>query len=46
MSAKLKMKPTPKIDFVLYTDGSESGWRAHNVVTSIAERWSNNERRW
>ena len=30
MHAKLSIKATPHIDYVIYTDASESGWGAHN----------------
>ena len=30
MNAKLSIKSTPDIDYVIYTDASESGWGAKN----------------
>ena len=42
MHAKLSIKPTPSIDYVIYTDVIESGWRAHYGITSITGRWSDN----
>ena len=43
MHAKLSIKPTPDIDYVIYTDASESGWGAHDDINSIGGRWSDNE---
>ena len=43
MHAKLSIKPTPDIDYVIYTDASESGWGAHDDINSIRGRWSDDE---
>ena len=37
MHAKLSIKPTPDIDYVIYTNASESGWGAHDDNNSIME---------
>ena len=38
MHAKLSIKPTPDIDYLLYTDATESGLGAHGGITSIRGR--------
>ena len=45
MHAKLSIKPTPDIDYVIYTDASESGWGAHDDINSKGwrRRWSDDE---
>ena len=43
MHAKLSIKPTPDIDYLLYTDATESGLGAHGGITSIGGRWSDDE---
>ena len=43
MHATLSIKPTPDIDYVIYTDASESGWGAHDDINSIGGRWSDDE---
>ena len=43
MHAKLSIKPTPDIDYVIYTDASESGWGAHDDINSIGRWWSDDE---
>ena len=43
MHATLSIKPTPDIDYVKYTDASESGWGAHDDINSIVGRWSDDE---
>ena len=43
MHAKLSIKPTPDIDYIIYTDASESGWGAHDDINSIVGRWSDDE---
>ena len=35
MHATLSIKPAPDIDYVIYTDVSESGWGAHDDINSI-----------
>ena len=35
MHAKLSIKPTPDIDYVIYNEASESGWGTHDGITSI-----------
>ena len=35
MHAKLSIKPTPDIDYVIYTGASESDWGAHDDINSI-----------
>ena len=35
MHAMLCIKPTPDIDHVIFTDAIESGWEAHDGITSI-----------
>ena len=35
MLAKLFIKRTQNIDCIIYTDACESGWGAHDGVTSI-----------
>ena len=42
MHAKLSIKPTLNIDYFIYTDASESGWGAHDGITSIGA-WFDNE---
>ena len=42
MHTKLFIKPTPDIDYVIYTDASESGWWAHDDINSRG-LWSDNE---
>ena len=37
MHAKLSIKPTLDIDYVKYTDASESGQGAHDGISSIGE---------
>ena len=41
---KLSIKPTPDIEYVIYTDVGGSGWGAHNDINSIGAggggRWS------
>ena len=41
----LPIKPTPPdIDYVIYTDASETGWGAHDGINGIIEgRWSDDE---
>ena len=43
MHAKLSIKPTPDIDYVIYTDASESGWGAHDDINSTGGRWPDDE---
>ena len=43
MHAKLSIKPTPDIDYVICADASESGWGAHDDINSIGGRWSDDE---
>ena len=43
MNAKLSIKSTPDIDYVIYTDASESGWGAHDDINSIGRWWSDDE---
>ena len=43
MQAKLFIKPTPYIDYVIHTDAIESGWGAHDDINSIGGRWSDDE---
>ena len=35
MHAKLSIKPTLDIDYVIYADANESGWGAHDDINSI-----------
>ena len=35
MHGKLFIKLTPDLDYVIYNDASESGWGAHDGITSI-----------
>ena len=35
MHAKLSIKPTPDIDYVIYTGASESDWGVHDDINSI-----------
>ena len=42
MHAMLCIKP-PDIDYVIFTDAIESGWEAHDGITSIVGQWSDNE---
>ena len=35
MHVKLSIKPTPDIEYVIYTDAGGSGWAAHNDINSI-----------
>ena len=43
MHAKLPIKPTSDIDYVIYTDASESRWGAHEDINSIGGWWSDDE---
>ena len=43
MHAKPSIKPTPDIDYIIYTDASELGWGAHDDIKSIVGRWSDYE---
>ena len=43
MHAKPSINPAPDIDYIIYTDASESGWGAHDDVNSIVGRWSDDE---
>ena len=43
MHSKPCIKPTPNINYVIYTDIIESGWRAHYGITIIKGLWSDNE---
>ena len=37
MHAKLSIKSTPDVDYVIYTDASHSGWGAHDGISSIED---------
>ena len=43
MHAKLSIKPTPDIDYVIHNDASESDSGAHDDINSIGRRWSDDE---
>ena len=39
MHAKLSIKPILNIDYFIYTDANESGWGAHDGISSIGARF-------
>ena len=43
MHAKPSIKPTPDIDYIIYTAATELGWGAHDDIKSIVGRWSDYE---
>ena len=43
MHAKVSIKPTSDIDFLIYIDAGESSWGAHDGIISIGGWWSDNE---